>query len=527
MRLDSIDTPSYISSQPSPIITLNHTKSPLLRNQMTNQSLSEERLIAYWRVDPCVQDMTGASKTLTEFFIHADATMLMRFVPERIFKSWAADSAGRKSSEDLMVIYSMLAFGTVLSEAPRSLAAQLAQVAKYAQGRTRIDSIQAVQGRLLLAAYHATLCNTDEAAKLITEAAESAAALQLNLELDQSAEASRTMFPFGLNRIGYSEARRRTFWALFIFERLCGSVPAQPPTLNPNDIHIRLPMDTQSFEQQVERDMPFFQIHNIGTTTFPDSAIEVHSALVKIVYLWGECQQAVYNLTRDREHAAAEEGRLYEISARAAMFRRTMCARMAFSTANLETACYSGNMGALMLINSLYHQTIARANRYHLLALNMTSKEKEGHLVQCRTHSDEILKMMIEFEDIRARRRGSAVTPLPLVYAAVEAVDIVSGSGQFRDLEKLLKQLNQVRAGIEAINKPWDAAAEAAYAIGHRRSELDHVGSRGPREASPGAGYKVWADREANPDEPVMSWSMAESLGHQFPKHMDIIYCDF
>lgn len=527
MKIDSGHTSTYIASEPSPIHVLSHAKSPLIRNQTINRRIGDEELASFWRVDPCVQDAEMATKSLTQFFIHADAAMLLRFVPERIFKSWATETAGRKTSEDLMVIYSMLALGSVMSEASRSGGSQLAQVAYYAQRRTRVDTIQAVQGRLLLAAYHAAQCNIDQAAMLVAEAGHSAASLELNLELDQSVEANRKTFPFGMNRIGYSEARRRTFWALFIFERLCGIVPGRPSTLKPSDIQLRLPMDTQSFEQQVERDMPFFKIQNIGITSSIDAAIEVHSALVKVVYLWGECQQAVYSMTRHSDRAEAEEERLQEISSRAAMFYKTLCPRLVFSPPNLETACYSGNMGALMMINALFHQTMARASRYHLNAVRMQPKAREANLEKAVQHSREILAMMIQFEDIRERRRGAAVTPLPLVHASVEAADIVSGSGKFEELRDVLNSLHQARAGIEALNEIWDAASDAAYAIGRRMNQLDHIGSRGPGDASPGAGYKVWADRETKPNEVIMRWSLADSLDYQFPKHMDIVYCDF
>lgn len=506
---------------------LSHAKSPLIRNQAINRRFSDEELASFWRADPCARDVDLATKSLTQYFIHADAAMLLRFVPERIFKSWAAETAGRKTSEDLMVIYSMLALGSVMSESSRSGGSQLAQVAYYAQRRTRVDTIQAVQGRLLLAAYHAALCNIDQAALLVAEAGHSAASLELNLELDQSVESNRKTFPFGMNRIGYSEARRRTFWALFVFERLCGIVPGRPSTLKPGDIQIRLPMDTQSFEQQVERDMPFFNIQSIGITSSIDAAVEVHSALIKVVYLWGECQQAVYSMTRHSERAEAEGERLHEVASRTALFYKTLCPRLVFSPPNLETACYSGNMGALMMINALFHQTMARANRYHLHAMNMPPKAREIHLEKSVQHSRKILAMMIKFEDMRERRRGAAVTPLPLIHASVEAADILSGSGKFEELRDVLENLHQVRTGIEALTEIWDAAPDAAYAIGRRMSQLDHIGTRGPGDASPGAGYKVWADRETKPNELIMRWSLADSLDHQFPKHMDIVYCDF
>lgn len=66
-----------------------------------------------------------------------------------------------------------------------------------------------------------------EAIDLISAAISIAIFLQLNLELDKSIDSRQKTYPYGLDREGFAESRRRTYWACFVLERLKGIFPVR------------------------------------------------------------------------------------------------------------------------------------------------------------------------------------------------------------------------------------------------------------------------------------------------------------
>jgi hypothetical protein len=85
-----------------------------------------------------VSDPQFVLSTVSSFFVHADGTGL-RFLPERLFKEFVQASAHRKSPEDLMLVYSVLALGVSLSGGSRLAAHEYAEVARYATDRSALS----------------------------------------------------------------------------------------------------------------------------------------------------------------------------------------------------------------------------------------------------------------------------------------------------------------------------------------------------------------------------------------------------
>lgn len=184
---------------------------PIHRLPVELPRISEEVLNRAWCTDPSLSDPQSIRTVISHFFVHLDSTMIVRFIPENVFKTWVVNPGHRKSPEDLMLLYSILAVGVALSNGPKPIAYEYASVAHYAQKLTTVSCLQLVQTRILLALYYLSISRVSEASEMISAAVATAACLQLNVELEESREAGLLTFPFGMSKAGYCEARRRTF----------------------------------------------------------------------------------------------------------------------------------------------------------------------------------------------------------------------------------------------------------------------------------------------------------------------------
>ncbi|KJK74211.1 hypothetical protein H634G_10584 [Metarhizium anisopliae BRIP 53293] len=140
--------PSVATTKP-----MDHSKSSLSIQQSSSElpRIPDDVLHRAWRTDPYVSNPQSISTVLSQFFGHIDNAMVIRFLPEDIFKSWVASSAHQKSPDDMMLLYSVLAIGVILSGGPRDTAFEYAQVAHYAQKSSTTPSLHLVQSRILLA----------------------------------------------------------------------------------------------------------------------------------------------------------------------------------------------------------------------------------------------------------------------------------------------------------------------------------------------------------------------------------------
>ncbi|KJK84895.1 hypothetical protein H633G_11285 [Metarhizium anisopliae BRIP 53284] len=133
---------------------------PRLQLRLLNSMISERCFTASCsaatfsrngRTDPFVSNPQSISTVLWQFFGHIDNAIVIRFLPEDIFKSWVVSSAHRKSPDDMMLLYSILAIGMILSRGPKDTAFEYAQVAHYAQKSLTTASLHLAQSRILLA----------------------------------------------------------------------------------------------------------------------------------------------------------------------------------------------------------------------------------------------------------------------------------------------------------------------------------------------------------------------------------------
>ncbi|KAL7797517.1 hypothetical protein V8C37DRAFT_278261 [Trichoderma ceciliae] len=478
-----------------------------------------------WRTDPFASNPHLITNALTRFFANVDSTMILQFLPEEVFKSWVVSSVDRKSPEDLMLLYSMLAVGSALCGDPKHIAFEYAQVAHYAQKMTEVQCLQLVQSRILLAVYYVSTCRPREAAELISSAAAGAACLQLSLELDHSRESTMTVYPLGLNRVGYAEARRRTLWSLFILERLSGLFPERPIMINAEDIYTRLPADLHSFEKLVETHTRSFDPYGPTKLSEQPSDTIVTGYYIEMVHIWSDCQAAIYRMALRRASIEAETTKLQDLIRRAENWFASLPPRLTFGGANLESAAFTRSIGSFLSMHLLYHHTMIELNRHRHGASELPKDVQMGHLAECREHATGVIDMLNSLERIlRVRPALLSIPPPAMAVAVTEAVDVLTASGPMTVLGELIDRVRIAKSAVDKMTGVWEASSKDRLAIDQRLQKLNRIRELGSRPPSPIQGYRLLPLSEETKEKELGHWQIFDPIEQTFPKDMDVIY---
>ena len=136
--------------------------------------------------NPFDSDRAFSLSLLEIFFAHISGSTYC-FLPEHHFRRWACDENIRKSKDDLVVIYAVLAMATTYStrDDMKARGAEYAAIARYAASG-REFSLQLVQARLLLSLYYYAINIFHEAWDYCGGALRTALGMNLNLEIGRA-----------------------------------------------------------------------------------------------------------------------------------------------------------------------------------------------------------------------------------------------------------------------------------------------------------------------------------------------------
>ncbi|CAI6089307.1 unnamed protein product [Clonostachys chloroleuca] len=507
-----VDQQTYISSLDSPPSNSmpfhqyrSHMVSTIPTPTPAMPRIPDDILHRAWQTDLFLTDLQSIKAVVSQFFSHVDSTMVLTLLPERSTRAWVTNLTQRKLPEDLILLYSILAVGVALSGGPKHIAFEYAQVAQYAQKGVQSNCLQLAQSRVLLALYYISVGRMREASELISAATVTIVSLQLNLELDNSDEASTSLFPLGLNRAGYCEARRRTLWSLFMLERLSGIFPDRVTMINPEDICIRLPSDRRSFEEQVESLAPVFNHHSLSLSKRSNHADEIATYLVMMVHLWAESQATVYRLIHSPASAEGEFHKVGALMASIKSWQSTLPTRLSLNHSNLEAASTEGNMGPFVTMHLLYYHAMIKLNRHSRTPRQLSSEARFHHARACQKHAADIVDMIYSIDGLFRSRTTNMSVPSPILAIVVaEAVDVLSAS-------------QPLSLGKKVINK-------SAHAIEWRTYLLKRIFERGPQPVSPAEGYVLTSKPWGKSEDKELHWEFTQPLSRVFTDDMDVIY---
>lgn len=516
------------SGEPSPAISrpMNHSKShlgtPLAPPEMPR--IPESVLNRAWQTDPYVTDPQSINAVITQFFAHIDSTMILQFLPERTMKSWVVSSVHRKSPEDLMLVYSMLAVGVALSGGPKHIAYEYAQVAHHAHRLTTSNCLQVAQSRILLAVYYISVSRRREANEVMSAAANTCVALQLNLEFDRTREAGVPVFPLSLNRAGYSESRRRTMWSLFMLERLNGWFPDRMTMVSAEDMYIRLPADLRAFEQQLESGSPMFDPNEFQVLRAMNRPQEVASYLVQMVHLWAESQASTYKLVHRPAHPSLESSRVRTLLAAISGWRSAIPNRLDSMASNLEDAAMAGQLGSFLTMHLLCNHAMIRLNRYNGAPRHLSPETKKDALEKCRHHATQIVQLIENLDRLLRARPMTLSVPPPMVAAAVaEAVDVLSSSRPLTSLDRVVDNIRVMKPLVDTMGNVWEESRSMRASIDKRLHLLNHIRDRASHSPSAVEGFRIVSKVDER-GERSYHWEIHEPLERLYGRELDVVY---
>ncbi|KAJ0295397.1 hypothetical protein COL516b_012631 [Colletotrichum fioriniae] len=480
--------------------------------------IHEDVLHRAWQSDPYVSDPQSVSTVISSFFVHTDSTMVLCFLPEMPFKTWLTGNAHTKSPEDLMLTYSILAVGVTLSGGPRTIASEYAQVARYAQQQLT-PSLQLAQSRLLLAVYYISTSRASEANDLISAAISIAIFLQLNLELDKSIDARQKTYPYGLDREGFAESRRRTYWACFVLERLNGMFPDRLGSLHPLDIFIRLPCESEVFQSQQASQAPFFPTLASSSSKMVDQRLALTAYLIQLVAVWGDIMSSVYR----NEHGLPSDGEsavFVESSVRRLLgWRKSLPGQFTYSPSNLDLAAQDGTLSTFLTIHLLFHHGLVKIHRHSYASGRITAATRMQYLSRIQEEAKQVLEITGMLEALLQARRAPLSAPPPFMsHAVLEAADVLTAEGSLSELPVLLDQLAIASAIVESASMVWDEARIHWAALEHRQEALRLLRDVQPGASSP-VGGKVLVNENGG-----KCWQMEDPMATTYWPTVDIVY---
>lgn len=513
---------SYSPSKTSSLAAsdaLDHSKSPrpTYRRPSDISRIPDDVLCRAWHTDVYLSKPQGIIDVVTQFFVHVDSTMLLRFLPETVWKTHLTRSDDRKLPEDLMLLYSVLTLGVALSGGAKHIASEYAQVAHYAQKNLGFDCLQLVQSRIIVAAYYISVDRIHDASELLSSALAVAASLQLNVELEKSTEANRTTYPLGMTRAGYKESRRRTLWSLFMLERFNGMFPNRSTVISPEDLYIRLPTDNESFEKQIEREEPFFDPYSLTVSTKGGSR-NVLGNLVEMTHLWADCQNALYRIACRPAAASSESTRIQNLAKKIRSWFSSLPENLSFSMDNLKESLYAGTAGSFLSLHLLYHHAMIKVNRHHSAASQLGRELQGRYGNNCVGHATGSLDLIQMFEGLHHTESSMTMLPRLTAMVAVEAVDALTANGTMSSLANHISRTTDALATVGRLSALWEDAVGYKLAVQKRLDELLCIREQGTRPTSPIRGYRVLQTSNGS------HWQICEPIDALLPKEMDIIY---
>lgn len=172
-----------------------------------------------WTTDPYEINPEAMSHYVEKYFTYVNDTFYHIF-PKKSFLLWLRSSR-TKSPDDKMLIYSMMAMGSVFSDRPDSMLAgkHYSRTASYAVEKSQhVLTLQLAQSRIILSLWYYSIGALVKAWDLIGAAVRTVCGLYYNIETDALTMEPSESCEYGLHPQSLIECRRRTFWVAFIMD---------------------------------------------------------------------------------------------------------------------------------------------------------------------------------------------------------------------------------------------------------------------------------------------------------------------
>lgn len=179
----------------------------------------DDPLADYDNIDPYADDPEMTLHYVESFFSNVNDSLYYIF-PHARFVLWLR-SCYTKSSEDKMLLYAILALGSIFSERPDRIVAlkRNYRVARFAiQKNQHKLSLQLVQSHIVMSLLYFAGGYLIASWDSIGSAARAVSGLRYNMESGGVVVDQNHACDFGLHPQALMECRRRTFWVAFMLD---------------------------------------------------------------------------------------------------------------------------------------------------------------------------------------------------------------------------------------------------------------------------------------------------------------------
>ncbi|KAF3034499.1 hypothetical protein E8E12_004495 [Didymella heteroderae] len=468
-------------------------------HQETSAGLYQDHFALQWEQDPSDLDPRTTYHILELYFAHAGRATYGMF-PCKAFMSWA-QSGQRKGQDDRMLLYSVLAMGSLFSPdgEKRSLGKRFAAVATYAaEKRFGKFSLQLCQSRLLLALYYFAQGKSQEAWDFCGSGLRALSALKLNTEEGVKELVDGTpKLEYGFDRPTFEECCRRTFWSGFLMDRYNGFFGGTLFVVSIEDAFVKLPCLEAAYESGAPGDTPLFDYELLNRFA-PKTPVLGHMAyLCLISALWGDVLTFTGRAVRRpdtgyEQHYEPFYTKTYE---RLEGWHAMLPPYLRYSTQNLERSIAEGTVGTFMSLHALYHATIIRLNRQIRISA-MPADKISRNIEHAFKNASNFLSMMYSLALINRQRRNDTSeyffsTPFP-GYALMLSIDVLSAAGTSTSLPELIDAVGTTMSCIDELAEFWASARAQQKAVSSRLRQLTDIAMEHKHRANHGHAGRHW-----------------------------------
>ncbi|KAI9890326.1 MAG: hypothetical protein M1814_004236 [Vezdaea aestivalis] len=489
-----------------PSIDSDNTESrPTTKNGFTLEMDPPKRdpLVEEWSQDPYERDPKLVLELMELYLNHVNSA-LPCFFPQGPLISWIKNTRG-KIEASLMLVYAILAVACQF-RSDGAIGHHFANIAKYAESRQRGRfSLQLVQTRLLLLAYHFSTGDMNQATEYCGQATTAAFSLELNLEPKEQPSFSEPGY-LDLSASAYLECRRRTFWSVYCMSRLCGNLNGRASHSDNGFITIKLPQDNQSYELHLPNRCPSFASLNrargkVEATEFQHFGPLAHFVLMCTI--WGDILTNVFHVTHD--HTTSDDFMFerfhLEITERLETWSTNLPEHLTFAStlplnsSNLDQAIRSDYAVQYMAMHALHSTTVITLRRYG--QLNDMRQMRQHTLIQEAVRQARIWLALVQaFATSRTMSSyQSNSTQMPFVgFATMTAIDVISAKGRISEIDDLVRSIEMVLPILDDMAQFWNTARIQAERVRRRLGALRRARTFGSTnnevsyEEVPGAG---------------------------------------
>ncbi|KAJ5512234.1 hypothetical protein N7463_001786 [Penicillium fimorum] len=447
---------------------------------------SDDPLAAAWHLDPYESDPEAAIHYTECYFLHVNDGLYHMF-PHGRFGLWLKTEPA-KSADDKMLLYSMMALGSVFSDRLDKMAAmkRYSRIARFAINRSQHTlSLQLAQSHMIMSLWYYATGSLVGSWDSIGAAGRAVFGLRYNVEsggviVDQSQKCD-----YGLHPQALIECRRRTFWIAFVLDRFSSLYSASSTFISSDVALLRLPCREEIYETQQYATVPYFQsfLNHIPAPTGDDrSTLSPMAFLIEIMAIWGDISLHITRLPHIPPEAytrLAEEFHTTIIQ-KSNQWMNRLPDYLTFSSINLERSIRQRKADTFVSTHLFYHASLMKLYR-HARYQSLRPEILGQYIHRARYHAVEILRISLTFDQYAkeinpSRYNTETSTSLTLLnpflgYVILSAVDVLSSAGLASQLHECISYIRGALDTVHELGRYWDGSLQLATVL-HRRLGL-------------------------------------------------------